>query len=528
MVAVLLRLKLSLLRNGLRRSVWKLVGLVLGGLYGLGVVVMAVIGLTSLRFAGVQIASSVTVIAFSALTIGWLVFSLLVFGVDETVDPARFALLPVPARRLAPGLLLSAVVGLPGLATVVVALGLIGTWSIDVLPLLATLVAIPIGVVLCVLWTRAVTGLLAQVLASRRFRDVAIVVLTLFFVGIGLLSSVIGNAASRDPQALLRLLHRGGEVLGWTPFGWIWVLPGAVAQGQWRGAGLRLVLALALVVLLWRVWVRVLERNLTSPLESGAQSKAVRSTSKLAELMPATPAGAVALRCLRYWRRDPRYLAALVSLIVLPVVILGTQLLAPARSTTVMALTPVLIGFMMAPSMAADLAYDGTAVSAHVLSGMRGRDDRAGRVLSAMIILTPVIVLALVACTVVSGRLDLLPITLALTTTFMLSGLGIAMWAGVIFPGKAPPPGANPFSSSGSGGLPALISFAVSSGLTLAVGLPTIALVVASFWVDWLEWVALVVGVAIGVLVLRLGITRGGALLDRRWPEVLARVEAVA
>ena len=41
------------------------------------------------------------------LTLGWLLMSLLVFGVDETVDPAKFALLPVRARELLPGLLVS-------------------------------------------------------------------------------------------------------------------------------------------------------------------------------------------------------------------------------------------------------------------------------------------------------------------------------------------------------------------------------------------------------------------------------------
>ena len=40
MVAHLLRLKLTLLRNGLKRSPWQLVGLAFGGLYALGIVGM--------------------------------------------------------------------------------------------------------------------------------------------------------------------------------------------------------------------------------------------------------------------------------------------------------------------------------------------------------------------------------------------------------------------------------------------------------------------------------------------------------
>ena len=100
MVAILVRLKLSLLRNTLRRSVWRTVGLIVGLVYALGVVVVALVGLIALRWTSVAVTADVTVLAFAALTAGWLLLSLLVFGVDETVDPARFALLPVRAREL--------------------------------------------------------------------------------------------------------------------------------------------------------------------------------------------------------------------------------------------------------------------------------------------------------------------------------------------------------------------------------------------------------------------------------------------
>jgi ABC-2 type transport system permease protein len=58
-VAHLLRLKLSLLRNSLRRSVPQLVGMALAAVYALGVVVLVVSGLVALRFAAdVELASA--------------------------------------------------------------------------------------------------------------------------------------------------------------------------------------------------------------------------------------------------------------------------------------------------------------------------------------------------------------------------------------------------------------------------------------------------------------------------------------
>ena len=107
--------------------------------------------------------------------------SLLVFGVDETVDPAKFALLPVRARELLPGLLVGGLIGVPGMATVLVALGLVITWARTPAPLtVAAVVAFPLGVATCFLLSRAATAAFAAVLSSRRFRDLAFVALALF------------------------------------------------------------------------------------------------------------------------------------------------------------------------------------------------------------------------------------------------------------------------------------------------------------------------------------------------------------
>ena len=52
MVAHLVRLKLQLLRNGLRRSPAALVGLAVGAIYGGGLLVLVVGALVVLRFRG--------------------------------------------------------------------------------------------------------------------------------------------------------------------------------------------------------------------------------------------------------------------------------------------------------------------------------------------------------------------------------------------------------------------------------------------------------------------------------------------
>jgi ABC-2 type transport system permease protein len=524
-VALLVRLKLTLLRNSLRRSVWRMVGLILGLVYALGLVVAAVAGLVGLRWASTELTGDLTVFAFSFLTVGWLTLSLLVFGMDETVDPSKFALLPVRARELMPGLLVAGLVGSPGIATVCVSLGLVVTWSRNVPLTLAALVALVAGTATCFLLARASTTAFASFLSSRRFREVALVLLVLVGAGIGVGANLIGGLAGTSAGTLAgdprRLLSGAATVLGWTPFGWAWAVPAEVAAGRWVSAVVHLVLAVALVAGLWVAWGHFLAQRLVEPVDTGGPGTRITPGGLVERLYPATPAGAVAERTLRYWRRDPRYLAGVAGLLVAPVVLLVTQATNDDVTPALAAFVPVLLAALVGVSLAADLSYDGSAVWLHVSCGLSGAADRRGRVLSTLTVFTPVLVLMFVIAMLLSGSWNLLVPVLALTIALTLVGLGAGCFVGALWQWPAPPPGANPFQRGSSGGLPALLSFTVTGVATLVLSLPTLALVIGSYWVGWLAYAALPVGVLSGWLVLRTGIRAGGAVLDRRWPEVM-------
>ena len=524
MVALLVHLKLTLLRNSLRRSVWRTVGLVIAMLYALGIVVGVLVGLVALRATSTALTGDVTVVAFSLLTLGWLAMSLLVFGMDETVDPSRFALLPVRARELLPGLFVAGLIGSPGLATVLVALGFVITWARDVALAAAAAVAAPLGVATCFLAARFATSALASVLSSRRFRDFAFAVLALVGAGLGIGGNLIGSSLGAEGGQPLQALGRVAAALGWTPFGWAWSLPADVARGRWGDAGLRLVLALALVAVLWWAWGHFLGLRLVQPLESGGSAARIKQGTWVARLYPATPAGAVAERTLRYWRRDPRYLAGVAGLLIAPVVVVVTQLSNPEGSAAVVAFAPVILAPLIGISVAQDVSYDGTAVWLHISTGISGAADRTGRVLSTLTIFTPLLLVLLVLSVGLSGQWRLLVPVTALTVGLATIGLGVGCFVGSLWQWPAPPPGANPFQRGNSGGLPALLSFSVATTATMVVALPTLAVVIWSVFTPWAGWLALPVGLLTGALVLRLGVRAGGRLLERRWPEVMAAV----
>jgi len=523
MTGILVRLKLTLLRNGLRRSPWQVVGLVIGAVYGLGIVGMAAAGLVALRFAEAEIAHAATMVIFSIVTVGWVVLPIFVYGVDNTVDPSRFALFGLRPGQLLPGLWLAGLIGVPGVATLLVALCLIGTWSIGVLPVLAALISAVIGTLLCVLWSRSVLTWLSGMLRGRRFRDIAIVGFVVLMLAFSLGMQLVSRIGQLSPQVLLDLLHSAAAVLGWTPFGWIWGLPGAVALGHWLEVLVRLVLTAALTVGLLALWRSRLGIELTSPLDAGSGGGKVRADSFIDRLVPATPYGAVAGRTLRYWRRDPRYQVALVSLVILPVFLIVISLV-NGRALNIASWSPVLIAVIGGASVGSDLAYDNSAFGLHLLSGVSGRDDRRGRVTAYLWVVTPVLVMAVIVTTAVTQAWQLLPSVLALCVVALLAGLGAGSAVSGFVPGKVKPPGSNAFSSGG-GNLQSLLNLMLTSGITFVAALPTVALVVAAqFGPGWLAWIALPVAGVCGAAVLVAGIRLGGRLLDRRGPELLAAI----
>jgi ABC-2 type transport system permease protein len=523
-VALLIRLKLTLLKNSLKRSVWRTVGLIIAAVYALGVVIMVLAALVALRYTSLALTADVTVVGYAALTVGWLVMSMLVFGVDETIDPAKFALLPVRARELLPGLLVAGLISAPGVATVLVGAGLVITWARTGPLTVAALIGAVLGVVTCFLLSRAATAAFASFLASRRFRDLAFVVVALFGVGMGIAGNLISAIVRTDVSQLRRSLSDLAVIAAWSPFGWAWAIPADVSRGAWVSAGAHLVLAMAFLALLWIAWGRFLAARLISPIEGRGPASKVRESAAAERLFPATPAGGVAARTLRYWRRDPRYLAGIAGFLIGPIVLIVTQAINPDATSAVAAFAPGLLGLLVGFSLAQDLSYDGTALWLHISAGISGAEDRAGRVMSTMTVFLPMTVILLGVAMITTRAWHLLVPAVALTLALMLTGLGVGSLVGTLWQWPAPPPGANPFSRGNAGGLPSLLSFTLTMVGTLIMASPTIALVVWSFFTPWVAYLTLPVGLVCGFGVLWVGMRQGGRILDRRWPEAMLAV----
>jgi ABC-2 type transport system permease protein len=496
--------------------------MVFGALYGLGLLVVAVAGLVALRFVPPADATVAVTLAGSALVLGWWLVPLVAHGVDSTLDPQRFVTYAVPQRQLLTGLALAGLVGVPGAITTLVALGTVVSWSRGPTTVLAALAGCVLGLAACVVGARAWTSTLARVVGSRRVRESAAVLVIVPLMLLGPILTAVGSLLSSGWEALPGI----ARTLSWTPLGAPWALPGAVAAGDWGGALGRLLIAAATVALLVAAWSFSLGRALVQPPASGRSTG--RSTGLgLLGRVPARPTWAIAARCLVYWRRDPRYSGSLVVVPLLPLVL---ALAVPDGGRALMLVAAPVAALLLAWSISADVAYDSTAFALHVAGGVPGAADRAGRALAVGLLAAPVVLLFAVGSVWWTGRWADLPAVLGVSVGMLLTGLGLSSVISARFVYAVPLPGQSPFATpSGSVGtslLTQLVGFSVLMVLVLPEAVLAVVAVVQGSVV--LGLVTLVVGLVLGGALLVGGLRLGARWYDRRSPELLQQVTAMA
>jgi len=521
-VANIVRLKWQLLRNGLKRSTPQLVGLILGSLYGLAILIAALSGLIGLRFAlPSDLARTAVIVGGSAVTFGWAVLPVVAYGIDETLDPARFATFAVPRRQLVLGLLLSSLVSVPAVVTTILGLATVITWSRSLLAVVVAPVAAGIAVLTCVALSRVTSTAFFAMSRNRRGKELVTLLVAVLALGVTLAGSSIQKRLS-SPGLLPELAN----VLGWTPLGLAWSAPAEIVDGAIGSGLLRLALAVVcLVVALWS-WDSLLRCTLENP--GGTSSRSAKREAGLGWFgrLPATPWGAVAARSSTYWRRDPRYLSSITLILLVPLGLMLPSVTGGDAAWT-LGMAPA-AGLLLGWSAHNDIAYDGTAFWTHVATGLSGRADRIGRLLPTATmgaVLLPIY--AALSCGL-TGRWSLWPAVVGVGLGFLLTGFGVANVTSALKPYPVPGPGENPFGARpGSSALTILVQ-AVAGGAVLILNLPLLGVGVAALQGPvWMGWLALVLGLFAGSGAMALGTWWGARIYDRRAPELLADLSRI-
>ncbi len=440
-VAHLVRLKLQLLRNGLRRSPAALVGLAVGAIYGGGLLALAIAGLVVLRFQGdVALVRTAVTLGGAALVLAWAVVPVLVFGTDPTLDPGRFATFSVPERQLAVGLAAR-------------------------------------GSSVCRAWPRccwsrprwspgraASPASWRQPSAGQRDRDLRPaqpdhhvgggrgaqhpagrdVLAMAGFAALLAFGPVVSLASSRElstddlaasplRSAGRRWAGRGrrqptspraGTSRDWSGSPWPCCWPSCCC-GCGSASSPR--------------WCATLAARPPRPRAAG------HGGLGLLGRLPGTPLGAVAARSALYWRRDPRLNFPAVITSLLPAgLVLAWHF---GHSDLALVGMPLVCAYLLGWGQHNDVGYDSTAFWLHVASGVDGTSDRVGRLFPSMALGAVLVPGYALVGSVLGGRWDLLPATLGVGLALLLSGFAVASVTSAVKQYPRARPGESPFAT---------------------------------------------------------------------------------
>jgi len=519
-VAHLVRLRFRLLANALSRSPWQAVAVILGTMYGLFMLVLAVAGLFTLSFASDTVGRTVVVLGGAALIVGWTVLPLLSSGIDETVDPAKLATFPIPINTLILALGVSGVLGVPGIITTLATLATSLVWWQTPLIGIVAVFCGTIGALTCVVGSRMLAALTVQVFSGRRAREAKAVFILIPLILLG--PAILGvSSLFRELSTVLPAI---ADAIAWTPLGAIWAVPGDLALGNPGAAALHAVIGVGTLAGSTLGWRLALDRALERPSTSTSVGSAQRGLGWF-RVFPGTPTGAVAARALTYWFRDPRYALSLISVPLVPTLVFFYTG-ASGDLTGLLFVGPV-VAVLLGMSIYTDVSYDNTAFSLHLQTAVCGRADRWGRVIAVSVFAVPTTVALSIASVWASDSWGRLAGLLGVSLGLLLTGFALSSLVSGRFAFSVPTPGDNPLKSRPGGGFTLMLSMFASWTALAVLTLPEMLLALIGFATDnaLLGWLALGTGLILGSVLLIIGVRVGGALLDNRGPEMLVQLQ---
>ncbi|MHC3469230.1 transporter [Streptomyces sp. 7R007] len=520
---VVVRLKLSLLRNGLRQSGGRTAAFVASAVVVLLFAALQLIGLIALR--GHAHADAVVVLLVAVLALGWAVMPLFFPSGDETLDPTRLVMLPLRPRPLVRALLAASLVGIGPLFTLLLLTGSALAVAHGGAAYAVAVAGVVLALLVCVALARAVAAANIRLLTSRRGRDLA--VLSGLVIAIG--AQLVNFGAQRLGSTGLAQLEPVGDVLRWVPPASAIGAVDSVSGGSYGTAVLQLALSLGALVALIAVWARHLTRLMTAPDGSTLQSAEPaaareRSSAGLSRLLPAGRTGTVMERSLRYVWRDPKTKAAWVTSLAIGLIVPVFNALQGTGSVYFACFAAGMLGIQMYNQFGQDTSAF-WMVALTISTAQDAYVELRGRALALLVITLPYATLVTVLTTAMLGDWPRLPEVLGLSFALLGAMLATGAWTSARFPYSIPQEGYKNVVPGQTG----LAWISIFGGMVSAA-LLSAPVIVAAIWVhvardgDRWGWVLLPVGAAYGAAITWAGLRLAAPRTAARLPEILVAV----
>ena len=529
MVRELAGLKARLFWNGLRADRQRQVGLPL---------ILALIVWLGWTFAtrhhatlgGVGSGVTPEYLAWAAVVVfvAWIALPVVIFPIDENLDPQQLATLPISRPHLVTGLTAAAFLSPPVL--MILALVTV-TLAHDPASLLVTVPAALVFLTMLVVASQGFTTMVSAVLHSRRGRDLAIFLV----MGIGLASF----AGYQTIRTTVEQLGISGASLA-HPINHLWWLVPPVApahaitsawSGDWLGVALGLTAAVAWTLVIVVAWERMLRWLLVTPKQEKSGSSARRASIGMARGGWSVPL-MVARKELRFYLRDPRQRLVWTGTVIfvglaIAAIVVGSEGFTRFRTREWLpALAPIMVLMVGMPIALNQFGWERNAASYLFALPAKPRSLIIGKNLAAMLgLLVEATFLGILLSWFSSWRWTGLVVPLALGSILCLLAVGNIV--SVLTPLRLPREGTDMFAQATEQGLLALVSQFISFafiGVLLALPASVTVLTVA-FGEPIAPWFTVLFSIGWGLLWYGLSLLVAGWLLRRRVPEVVNWVQ---
>ncbi|MDR9451700.1 MAG: hypothetical protein RI637_10825 [Acidimicrobiia bacterium] len=534
MVGRLVWLKWRLLVNGVRADRQRAFGLpiVTIGVTGIGFWLASRYGQAAGEMPDAA-AGEFTLWVMLVVWLAWTTLPVLLFPLDETLDPARFSLAPISRTELMAGLTAAGLVTPTIVVPVLLLATNVGLFS-GPLTALAALISSVLLLVHFVVGGQTFTALVSLILRSRRGRDLAVVIVsTLGLMGFAL-QQTIATAVGEYGLA--------GAVEVYRLSSWWWALPPVAAQqtavaaaaGEWGQAIVALLVSAGwLAAIVW-VWNRLLLRLVTTP-----ETSPLRSTKRVRRTISDRPGWSttlvVARKELLFYVRDPRlrmvWTGAVIFLgVIVATLLLGTtQLSDIQRASWLPLLGPMVVIFIGLPVALNQFGWERNAASFLFVLPAGPRQLLIGKNLAAgTALFVETMALSVILAWVSGGWASMLMVP-PLALTAIGCQLAVGNIVSVLAPLRLPDMGTDLFAQATEQGCLAITAQMVSFFIIGLLMTPPAAayVLVVEFGQNLSPITVSLLSLVWGGVIYSFGLWIAARVLRKRVPEMVAMVQTV-
>ncbi|PMC45380.1 hypothetical protein CJ214_04290 [Peptoniphilus lacrimalis] len=544
MIFTMVRLRWALTFSVMRKSIWQKIGFGISIVFGLAII-------CALGFAGWEAGKYlnpgmladakdwqefqlIPIMIASIVSIFTLFINLFMLGSDTTLKSRSFALYGIPHVKQQAGMLLGSLFGAISIScTIALALWSLAYRSFGIVPVLVSVIAAPLYVATIVSLSKMLIELLDTILINKRSRNIFY-----FVIFVAYMLFVASMNTHSPSQIVISLGTSFCAVSAFTPLSAAMALPLDAINGNWLALVIRFLICVVTIAACFAI--SVFCAKLEPKLLRGEQKTVVKTKGiGFFAAVPDNIVGAIIARIVSVMRRDMRQLFLLIAPLFMLVVAGGTSFNAKGFGSIAQDIGVsgwmIYAATLMGMVVGNNIAYDGTAFTMHAIIGVKGLHDRLAHAIVWSVICAVyfailgigVYAFLFFVANVQQNMNAVMFQTLSpIGVAFATIGIGLISSCIAMYPvASIEKPFSRPQGSAGGRSF-AAIGFML---LSVVCMIPSVAAVIAFIILaPKLLWIACILFVVNGLIVLVVGVIIGGKVMDKRMIRIVENLRRFA